>query len=283
MEQDKKLFFGVSEEDMAEQERAKKEHLERLAAEREQERLEMEKRQIALEEQKKQKKRANDLSVLFNKYCSNKAYYTMSTLHEYLLALPAALWLTWNIILTVGVFGGGKPYGWDLQTKNFGFKIEHADDKPNSKRVVKFHPNTLFYVNMSLIMLTVLAIIGNPKERIKNHKHNKNIKNEEAAIEMMYDLDELKEKYHFDMATIKKLLRVVPYIVSNMSKDKRVYFDMLMEGKIKIQDNKAYYDMAVAILAGHLESHPQDYAKLQAVFVDESIPQQLKQKYGYQR
>ena len=290
---DKKLFFGVTAEDMAEQERAEQEQAERLAAEREQERLEMEKRQAATEEQAKQKKRANDLSILFNKYCSKKAHYLASRFYEYTVAVPAALWALYNILLLSIVFGTVDGETGEL-VRDYRIisdaYVPRKDgyvwyDRPehHPEYVGKIHPNKSWYINMALIMLTVLAIIGNPKERIKNYKHNKNIKNEEAAVEMMYDLGELKEKYNLNDTQIKKLLQVVPYIISNISKDQRVYFDMLMEGKIKIKDNKTYYDMAVAILAGHLESHSEDYAKLQEVFAEESIPQQFKVKYGRQR
>ena len=114
MEQEKPLFFGVSDEDIKQQELAKQKEQERIAAELEKQRLATEEH-IAKEKQKeKEEKRKKDLRELFRKYCSQKKEYCRSKFGEFAIAGPFALWGTFNIVLLSMVFGTidgetGKP------------------------------------------------------------------------------------------------------------------------------------------------------------------------------
>ncbi|MBO7657010.1 MAG: hypothetical protein J6S80_04765 [Alphaproteobacteria bacterium] len=292
MEQNKPLFFGVSEEDIKQQEAAKQQEQERIATELEKQRVAAEQRAAAEKQKAREEKRKKDLRELFRKYCSQKKEYCRSKFGEFAIAAPFALWGTFNIVLLSIVFGTidgetGKPVRdyriiSDAYIPRSDGYVWYARPEHNPEYVGKIHPNQTWYLNMAFLMLGVLGIIGNPKQRIQNHKFNRNIKNEKKAVEMMYDLHELEKQYNLDTATVKRLVHVVPEVISRMSKDDAKYFEMLMNYTFKIKDNETYRAMAVAILAGHLESHPTDFQKVLDAFRG-GVPEELMKKYGHQR
>ena len=67
-------------------------------------------------------------------------------------------------------------------------------------------------------------------------------------------------------------------MIESMSADKRVYFDMLMSGKIDIKNNKTFMDMAIAIMSGHLQSHPEDAKLILDTFEEKSLPDVVRQR-----
>ena len=54
----------------------------------------------------------------------------------------------------------------------------------------------------------------------------------------------------------------------------RVYFDMIMDGQVSVEDEK-FLDIATSIMVGHLESHPEDMERIMTTFYEKSIPQEV--------
>lgn len=69
-----------------------------------------------------------------------------------------------------------------------------------------------------------------------------------------------------------------PEIVKNMSADSRVYFDMIMDGQVSV-DNKDFLNMAAAVMAWHLQSHPEDMARVIALFDEKQIPHEILKQH----
>ena len=80
---------------------------------------------------------------------------------------------------------------------------------------------------------------------------------------------------------VKRLMKIAPEIVSNMSYDRRIYFDALanpqeyVDMKYEIVNNDYMRAMAVEIMVGHLRSHPKDLAKVLAVCSENAIPRNM--------
>ena len=291
MEQEKPLFFGVSEEDIKQQEAAKQQEQERIAAEKKKQLIADEKRARAEKQKAREEKRKQDLQNLFRTYCSKKKEYVGSRFRDFWIAVNFAIWGTFNILLLSVVYGtvdgktGKRVKDYRIISDAYFPKKDGYVwyDRPeyHPEYVGKFHPNRDWYINISFLMLGIIGIIGNPKQRIQNCKFNRNIRNEKKAVEMMYDLHELEEQYNIDTATVNRLVRVVPDVISHMSKDDPKFFEMLIGYKFEIKNKDTYHDMAVAILAGHLESHPEDFQKVLDAFKG-GIPEEFIQKYSKQ-
>ena len=63
-----------------------------------------------------------------------------------------------------------------------------------------------------------------------------------------------------------------------MSADSRVYFDMIMDGQVSV-DNKDFLNMAAAVMAGHLQSHPEDMARVIALLDEKQIPHEILKQH----
>lgn len=183
------------------------------------------------------------------------------------------LYHAWNPV-SDGFYGYWEddPYGQDIGRFYIGF------DKDS---IGKFKPTGTWYFNI-VSFLTMLSIaIGvsiDQKKRINETKQeNKlNIK----AVDMMLDLQKLGKEYNLNTEQVQKLVSLTPQIISDMSRDERVYFDMLMNGDIEIAENKTFLGMATAIMDGHLKKHPEDMQRVLEVFDEKSIPESLIQKYA---
>lgn len=95
---------------------------------------------------------------------------------------------------------------------------------------------------------------------------------------MMLELKEFGRKYKLNSRQVKHLLHTVDFVIKGMSQDNRIYFDMLMNGDINIKNNKVFMDMAVAVMTGHLESHPEDAQLILDTFEEKSLPDVLLYK-----
>jgi len=92
---------------------------------------------------------------------------------------------------------------------------------------------------------------------------------------LMSDLRDSAGNINLNTEQVKRLIELAPEIVQHISREGRVYFDLLLEGKIDIKDNKTFFDMAVAVMKGHLASHPEDAKRVLVVFNEKSIPADL--------
>lgn len=67
----------------------------------------------------------------------------------------------------------------------------------------------------------------------------------------------------------------MPLSASDKSSDNRVYFDVLIAGDIRIENQKTFMDMAVNIIAGHLQTHPEDAQRIEDVVKERMWLRQL--------
>jgi hypothetical protein len=138
---------------------------------------------------------------------------------------------------------------------------------------LEVNPNPGFRAHgtwLANLLFSLLILVGSAY-------YFKSCKSDLDTIDMMVDLKELKGKYRLNDAQAAKLITMSDDIISNMSAEERVYFDMLMDGNIKIKDDKVFKDMAVAILDGYLSTHPKETKALLTVFNTE-ITEELKKK-----
>ena len=104
-------------------------------------------------------------------------------------------------------------------------------------------------------------------------KKDRELKYDVACL--MADLRDSAGNINLNTGQAKRLIELAPEIVQHISREGRVYFDLLLEGKIDIKDNKTFFDMAVAVMKGHLASHPEDAKRVLAVFNEKSMPADL--------
>ena len=87
------------------------------------------------------------------------------------------------------------------------------------------------------------------------------------------------EKHNLDQKFVAMMMKFVPDIVKNMSKESSVYFEMLMDGTLDYEQNPVIFEIAKSILDSHLQSHPEDMKRVLSVFDEKSLPQDILAKY----
>ena len=95
---------------------------------------------------------------------------------------------------------------------------------------------------------------------------NKQAKREEIAVKVMLKIKEEYPDININEQELSEALKYVPYIISKMAAEERVYFDMLAEGDLKLADSKIFHDLSIEILIGHLKTHEEDFTTLMNVF-----------------
>ncbi len=65
-------------------------------------------------------------------------------------------------------------------------------------------------------------------------------------------------------------------IISKLSAQDRGYIENLLSGGL----NNANFETAVAIIEGHLKSHPDDYAEIISIIDEATLPRDIVEKYG---
>lgn len=141
----------------------------------------------------------------------------------------------------------------------------------------KFQPTATWYRQLAFLVVSVCVALGVTRAYGYGRDYFADKKIVDAG-DMMSELKEMElfgKKYNLNTHQVKRLVRVVPYVIQRMSGQERIYFDMLMEGKINIKDNKTFMDMAVAIMMGHLDSHPESAKLILDTFDERSLPDNL--------
>lgn len=143
----------------------------------------------------------------------------------------------------------------------------HAPYEHGRKGHFESTPNPRWMMHMIVLLAEalVLSLLA-----INNAKRNK-------QIDLMAEIARISKEQNIDPQYIKKMLKVAPDIIKNMSKDSRVYFDMLIEGKLDTEKAPAFLDMATSIMEGHLQTHPEDLQVIMNLFDERSIPESIKQ------
>ena len=141
----------------------------------------------------------------------------------------------------------------------------------------KFRPRAVWYVNMACLLLAACWGVGVAKNGTRARRTDRA---QEETVDMMLNLPFVGAN---NARKVKKLMRVAPDIVSNMSRDRRIYFDMLLNPdkyentdiKAEIINNDSIRDLAVEIMAGHLQSHPSDMDMAICACAQNAIPRSM--------
>lgn len=255
MTDNKKLFPGVSQKDLDKKQRIADKNAARLAAQ--------EKAQTA------EKQRAE----LLQKFGVNMDGYK----HERIQAIKGTVYAGFVGFACWALFSFYINGFIDIfQNKKVGSK-EWAKPIVNPFVDGKFAPTAAWYRQLAFLVVSLCIAIGTKAAYSKDYRE---IKDRVDAVDMMTDLEKFVDgaKLKLNPRQIKHLLKTVPFIIESMSADKRVYFDMLMSGKIDIKNNKTFMDMAIAIMSGHLQSHPEDAKLILDTFEEKSLPDVVRQR-----
>ena len=128
----------------------------------------------------------------------------------------------------------------------------------------------IHHLVLLVVELLVLGLI-----EIGNIKANRDIDFMAKFAKTAKETEKAGIDLKLDSNTVSRLLKVLHYIVEDMSEEERVYFDILMDKKVESQDTKAVKDFAVAVLKGHLKSHPEDAQRILDAFEEKTIPEDL--------
>ncbi len=137
----------------------------------------------------------------------------------------------------------------------------------------EFSPELEWYITASLLTVIALITLGAAVSVAKDERQA-DINKSHKQIDVMLKIEKLAKEHNLDATAAKKMLNVAPEIVKRMSADSRVYFDMMLDGKVAISD-KNFVNIATMVMAGHLQSHPEDMEQIMTVFDERSIPQEI--------
>ena len=272
---EKRLFPGITQEQIDNRERAEKLKAAQKAMAEEAVRKE------------KQKKKA------YNKYSFSptekvfggavlsaiEAFPKLLTLNVATFLIGSVGWLFASQPRNDALFRDDYRFGevnilpaWDQRTYKQAFV-----DAYNPVKDGKFDPHFWWYVNMALILsVTIYSVIqANNKLKSTDNKYKK-------SIDLMLEIERLAKEHNLDATTAKKIVTVAPHIVEHMSEDSRIYFDMIMDGKISASDEN-FLGIATSIMVGHLKTHPEDMELVMSTFDKKSIPDKLMAMYKKQQ
>lgn len=140
----------------------------------------------------------------------------------------------------------------------------------------KFAPTIGFIANM---LVTLIGICGAVGISYRQKKRNSEIILHNNTVDMMLDLEEFKGNYNLNTYQVARMINDMSDIIREMSADKRVYFDMILDGRINIRKNDTFLKMATHIMQGHLAKHPDDINKILDVYNWRSVPLNLLTEY----
>ena len=179
--------------------------------------------------------------------------------------IPLAIWGT-SVFATEG-FGLWYFLGKDTWQKEQKAIVAQTGKTPEMKSFNFQHNAALLSLAVFLLCWIVIWYAWDTDTKEQN------------AVKLMLDMKAAYPNVKINEGAIKKIIKKFPYIISKMSANDRVYFDMLKDGNVDIINNPTYRNMALAVISGHLDSHPEDVEYVLAMFSDnEILKQQLKSK-----
>lgn len=296
----KKLFPGVTEQDIQRQEKAKQ----KAAKEAEEKRIALEKAKQAAEEKAKKKKADKDLEAMakdFYKKFGNKVSDVFAGAAAGLIASMAPHLMYLGVMYGIWLFGSVEPsvdaYGdpkginplepavsvtdWGEQgawrnlanplIETFSFSnIFNKEANDNFKKTFNNWNNRdlrVLRAYVGLVMVLVSALFSVVS----------------AANMPLITVDDIKkililwQKNDIESIKMEEFINedIIGKIISHMSgKDAKV-FNQMLNGEINVS-----YEVAVKIMEGHLKTHPEDLQMVFDFFDERSIPQEIKEKYG---
>lgn len=268
MPNNKKLFPGVSQKQVEEKDRAEK----------------LRQAQESLAEAARQEQAEKD--VAYKKYTPKPKGMAKR------IAAKMPDWLTVNVIANAALFILGSAM-WVFASNTREFDPEYDD--PNGPytgpyldsrtyvqaakdanwpmRNGEFSPELEWYITASWLTVIALITLGAAASVAKDERQA-DINKSHKQIDVMLEIEKLAKEHNLDATAAKKMLNVAPQIIKGMSADSRVYFDMMLDGKVAIAD-KNFVNIATAVMAGHLQTHPEDMEQIMTVFDERSIPQEI--------
>jgi len=142
----------------------------------------------------------------------------------------------------------------------------------------EFSPEYDWYLTMAMILtFAAFSLVGIVASAKKNYK--KDIKAAQAQVDIMLEIEKLAQEHHLDATAAKKIVKVAPEIIKHMSADSRVYFDMIMDGKVSADDEN-FMNIAAAVMAGHLQTHPEDMKRVTELLDDKSMTNEILNMYN---
>lgn len=257
---DKKIFPGVTEQDIKKQEQQEKASEARRVA------LEDAKR--AAEEKAAQEKSRKKLHDLYNQVLPLKVKIGMIAALN--VCIGGLYWFLKDYSDQVRDFKvplGPALVETYIPTYSYQYNWTRGGDnrEPRGKGEFGSDINERWMAHMFVLLAEALVLAFIAMNNVKKNKQ----------IDLMAEIAALSKEQNIDQKYITAMLKVAPSIVQNMSKDSRVYFDMLMEGKFDIEKTPGILNIVTAIMQGHLQSHPEDMEKILAVFDERSIPSEI--------
>ncbi len=100
---------------------------------------------------------------------------------------------------------------------------------------------------------------------------------DQKKINELYKYSELLKNTGLTQRKILKCYSECGYtLLAKMSEMDRGYIENLLSGGL----NNANFETAVAIIEGHLKSHPNDYAEIISIIDEATLPPEIVKKYG---
>lgn len=142
----------------------------------------------------------------------------------------------------------------------------------------EFVPDVNWNLTMSMILtFAAFSLVGTVASAKKNYK--KDIKAAQAQVDIMLEIERLAKEHKLDATAAKKIVKVAPEIIKHMSADSRVYFDMIMDGKVSADDEN-FMNIAAAVMAGHLQTHPEDMKRVTDIINDKATRNEIMTTYN---
>lgn len=279
---DKKLFPGVTPEEVLQKER-----------DEEQQKIEMaDKEKRALAEQERQNKRSKyvlpETDLKSTKEIRKDFIKNFLSVNVVAFLSGSFFWILWGWSFCRGNNGVNKIS--DCRTINYTpyaqalydayIPISNGKTKKFKQTTCiergKFAPTVGWVANMVVMFI---GLVGAAVTARRQKRATDNIKLHNSTVDMMLDLEEFGDKYNLNTPQVAHMINNVSSIIREMSADKRVYFDMILDGRINIRENEIFLKMATHIMYGHLTNHPEDINRILSVYNWRSVPLDLLAEY----
>lgn len=155
----------------------------------------------------------------------------------------------------------------------------------------KFNPTTEWVANAAAAFVALCIAIG------LEHKHNKakralykehdeynrevseiqkQQKNEKMTVDVMLNLKKFGFHYHINKEDAENL---VYSVIKDMVREQQVYFKLLMDANVDIENEEAVKNIATIIISEHLRNHRDDLLEITDKFGPEIVPNDILEKY----
>ena len=244
---------------------------------------------------------ANATGISRNTFMDEKGIHSTGDLHPVYVKpyskpkFDLKTWLLTNLkvnlfasIFWAIVFGGINEY--DHPIRAMFDNVYNPKPKAQSEKSpvlgIETKNKPFFWGNLSFALSYMLLTAGLLMRHYRKDKRSETARfaNENATVDMMLAIKSIKEageKVNLNVTdeTAKKLIEICPHIISRMSADDRVYFDMLINGDIESENEEVFKNLALAVMDGHLRSNPQDLQMVLNAFDETSIAVLLSDLY----